>query len=208
MSLKYIYNQLELSRGFTERDRTFIEYLKRLDYPEGTIDTLVSWLNEKNPTGLLLFDCNTVKLLRLLPKYMVELMTPNVMDSFISQQYFKVFDKIDQKIIRHTTTLYNVIKDSSTANRIFPLEGIKKELLNEPELNMNDVFECFMFGPDKYSDWDFIKLNPNILVPSFFRHYYKHYYVSKTDEESGLPHIAHSFCNVLMIEHILQGKRR
>lgn len=208
MSLKYIYNQLELSRGFTERDRTFIEYLKRLDYPQETIDTLVSWLNEKNPTGLLLFDCNTVKLLRLLPKYMVELMTPNVMDSFISQQYFKVFDKLDQKIIRHTTTLYNVIKDSSTANRIFPLEGIKKELLNEPELNMNDVFECFTFGQVKYSDWDFIKLNPNILVPSFFRHCYKHYYVSKTDEESGLPHIAHSFCNVLMIEHILQGKRR
>ena len=208
MSLKYIYNQLELSRGFTERDRTFIEYLKRLDYPQETIDTLVSWLNEKNPTGLLLFDCNTVKLLRLLPKYMIELMTPNVMDSFISQQYFKVFDKLDQKIIRHTTTLYNVIKDSSTANRIFPLEGIKKELLNEPELNMNDVFECFMFGQCKYSDWDFIKLNPNILVPSFFRHCYKHYYVSKTDEESGLPHIAHSFCNVLMIEHILQGKRR
>lgn len=208
MSLRYIYNQLELSRGFIERNIIFIEYLKRLDYPQETIDTLVSWLNEKNPTGLLLFDCNTVKLLRLLPKYMIELMTPNVMDSFISQQYFKVFDKLDQKIIRHTTTLYDVIKDSSTANRIFPLEGIKKELLNEPELNMNDVFECFMFGQDKYSDWDFIKLNPNILVPSFFRHHYKHYYVSKTDEESGLPHIAHSFCNILMIEHILQGKRR
>ena len=206
MSLRYIYNQLALIN--TKRDRTFIEYLKRLDYPQETIDTLVSWLNEKNPTGLLLFDCNTVKLLRLLPKYMIELMTPNVMDSFISQQYFKVFDKLDQKIIRHTTTLYNVIKDSSTANRIFPLEGIKRELLNEVELNMNDVFECFMFGQGKYSDWDFIKLNPNILVPSFFRHYYKHYYVSKTDEESGLPHIAHSFCNVLMIEHILQGKRR
>lgn len=206
MSLKYIYNQL--AQIETERDKTFIDFLKRLDYPQETIDTLVSWLNEKNPTGLLLFDCNTAKLLRLLPKYMIELMTPNVMDSFISQQYFKVFDKLDQKIIRHTTTLYDVIKDSSTANRIFPLEGIKKELLNEVELNMNDVFECFMFGQDKYADWDFIKLNPNILVPSFFRHYYKHYYVSKTDEESGLPHIAHTFCNVLMIEHILQGKRR
>lgn len=206
MSLRYIYNQL--AQINTERDKTFIDFLKRLDYPQEIIDTLVSWLNEKNPTGLLLFDCNTVKLLRLLPKYMIELMTPNIMDSFISQQYFKVFDKLDQKIIRHTTTLYDVIKDSSTANRIFPLEGIKKELLNEPELNMNDVFECFIFGQDKYSDWDFIKLNPNILVPSFFRHYYKHYYVSKTDEESGLPHIAHTFCNVLMIEHILQGKRR
>lgn len=206
MSLKYIYNQL--AQIETERDKTFIDFLKRLDYPQETIDTLVSWLNEKNPTGLLLFDCNTAKLLRLLPKYMIELMTPNVMDSFISQQYFKVFDKLDQKIIRYTTTLYDVIKDSSTANRIFPLEGIKKELLNEVELNMNDVFECFMFGQDKYADWDFIKLNPNILVPSFFRHYYKHYYVSKTDEESGLPHIAHTFCNVLMIEHILQGKRR
>lgn len=206
MSLKYIYNQL--AQINTERDKIFVDFLKRLDYPQEIIDTLVSWLNEKNPTGLLLFDCNTVKLLRLLPKYMIELMTPNIMDSFISQQYFKVFDKLDQKIIRHTTTLYDVIKDSSTANRIFPLEGIKKELLNEPELNMNDVFECFIFGQDKYSDWDFIKLNPNILVPSFFRHYYKHYYVSKTDEESGLPHIAHTFCNVLMIEHILQGKRR
>lgn len=206
MSLKYIYNQL--AQINTERDKTFVDFLKRLDYPQEIIDTLVSWLNEKNPTGLLLFDCNTAKLLRLLPKYMIELMTPNIMDSFISQQYFKVFDKLDQKIIRHTTTLYDVIKDSSTANRIFPLEGIKKGLLNEPELNMNDVFECFIFGQDKYSDWDFIKLNPNILVPSFFRHYYKHYYVSKTDEESGLPHIAHTFCNVLMIEHILQGKRR
>lgn len=206
MSLRYIYNQL--AQINTERDKTFIDFLKRLDYPQETIKKLVSWLNEKNPTGLLLFDCNTVKLLRLLPKYMVELMTPNIMDSFVSQQYFKVFDTVDQKIIRHTTSLFEVINDSSSANRIYPIEGIKKELLNEPELNMNDVFECFTFGQDKYSDWDFIKLNPNILVPSFFRHYYKHYYVSKTDTESGLPHIAHTFCNVLMIEHILQGKQR
>lgn len=74
------------------------------------------------------------------------------------------------------------------------------------DYDKSDMFEVFNFGVGKYSPWSFLKLNDLKLIPAFFRHMYKHYYICKIDEESGYPHTAHAACNIRMIELIRRNK--
>lgn len=74
------------------------------------------------------------------------------------------------------------------------------------DYNKEDMFDVFNFGVGKYSPWSFLKLDDMKLIPAFFRHMYKDTYISKIDEETGLPHKAHAACNVRMIELIRRNK--
>lgn len=186
MSLTYLYKKLE-NMDSREQYCYIQNIFKRFEIdPIIPIDEIFKDIDGKqssgkNPLGYLVMHLNETGLDELVPKYLRQLC-----------EYDTFSDLIDSKIL-------DII-----CHTMFYIETKDKEYKEELNYNVSDMLSVFEFGVGKYSEWSFLKLNPYTLVPALFRHLYKHYFISKTDEESGLPHIAHAACNLRMIELILE----
>lgn len=188
MSLKYLWNKLEKMNSLEQQ--AYIENIfKQFDvtpyYPIAdnfkNIDGKES--SGKNPLGYIVMHLQLDQLMQLIPEYYRELLP------FTS---FKTLEQLD---------ILGTIQDTVSAIDKFDTDSL-------PELRVShgieEMLEVFEFGVGKYSPWSFLDLNPYTLVPALFRHLYKYYYISKTDEETNVSHLAHAACNIRMIELIIE----
>lgn len=186
MSLKYLWNKLEKMNSF-EQEAYITNILQQLDkkplYPivDNFINTSGKESGGKNPLGYLVMHLTYSELFQLVPEYYRELLPYN---PFRQSKIILQTKNITQQILENNF-------DYSAA----------KPLYDKQISNMLSVFE---FGVGKYSPWSFLKLEPLKLVPAFFRHLYKYNYITETDEETGISHLAHAACNLRMIELILE----
>ena len=172
MSLTYLYNKLEKMDKWEQYcyiQNILIQFQITPKYDLATC--MESY--PKNPLGYLVMHLTRDQLQELIPKYLRDLVGQST------------FNDIDDEIM-------NTVD--------FAMDLIKKKI--PPNIHYIDpsvIVQVFDFGSSKYPEWDFLKLDPYILVPAIFRHLYKYYYICKTDYESGLPHTAHVDSNVRMI---------
>ena len=188
MSLKYLYKKLENMNSreqYAYIQNVFFRFQIRpkINIDQIFNDTPGKQASGKNPLGYLVMHLDYNQLQSLIPEYFVELcegFTFGSKDDCIMNTVDKAMDLIELGTI--DSLYYNLKYDQS------------------------DVLSVFEFGVGKYSPYSFLNLDPYELVPALFRHLYKHYYISTVDEETGLPHMAHAYCNLRMIEMIV--KRR
>ena len=189
MSLTYLYNKLENMNSkeqYAYIQNIFFQFQIR---PKINIDEIFKDIDGKqsagkNPLGYIVMHLTLEQLTQLIPKYLRDLVPGDSFDNDCNILY-KIYNCM--KSLQHSDTVW------------LPTE------LYDCQSSSHDMLDVFNFGVAKYSPWSFLKLNPYILIPSLFRHLYKNRYISKTDEESGLPHIAHAACNVRMIELIINN---
>lgn len=193
MSLKYLWNKLEKMDSLEQQ--AYIENIfKQFDitpyYPVAdnfkNIDGKES--SGKNPLGYILMHLAYEQLDELIPKYFRELCD---IGTFQTDSQFKIIDTVQ------SATSCIKYRHLSNIDFLFVSEELDK-------LNTDEMLEVFEFGVGKYSPWSFLKLNPYTLVPALFRHLYKYYYISKTDEETNVSHLAHAACNIRMIQLIIE----
>lgn len=191
MSLKYLWNKLEKMDSLEQQ--AYIENIfKQFDitpiYPiAGNFkNTTGKQSSGKNPLGYLVMHLQLDQLIRLIPEYYREL---------LPSTSFKTVGQLD---------ILGIVQDVVSAIKkhdIDSLPGLKT-------IDIEEMLEVFEFGVGKYHPWSFLDLNPYTLVPALFRHLYKYHYVSETDEETHVSHLAHAACNVRMIQLILErGKQ-
>lgn len=192
MSLKYLWNKLEKMDSLEQQ--AYIENIfKQFDitpyYPieENFKNTPGKQSQSKNPLGYMVMHLQLDQLIQLIPEYYRELLPATS---------FKTVRQLD---------ILGIIQDTVSAIKKYDADSL-------PGLNrctsIEEVLEVFEFGVGKYHPWSFLDLNPYTLVPALFRHLYKYYYVSKTDEETHVSHLAHAACNIRMIQLILErGKQ-
>lgn len=175
MSLTYLYNKLEKMDKWEQYCYIQNVLLQFQITPKYDLTTCMESY-PKNPLGYLVMHLTLKQLQQLIPKYLRELVGQST------------FNEDDQEI-------FNVID--------YAIHAIDNRIsVNISYIDPSTVLQVFEFGATKYPEWDFLKLNPYILVPAIFRHIYKHKYISKIDDESGLPHIAHVDSNLRMINLI------
>lgn len=191
MSLKYLWNKLEKMNSLEQQ--AYIENIfKQFDitpyYPiaDNFKNTPGKQSQSKNPLGYIAMHLQLDQLIQLIPEYYRELL-PSIS--------FKTLGQLD---------ILGIIQDVVSA--------IKKhdtDYLPILDYDIEEMLEVFEFGVGKYHPWSFLDLNPYAPVPALFRHLYKYHYISKTDEETNVSHLAHAACNVRMIQLILEkrGKR-
>lgn len=136
----------------------------------------------KNPLGYIIMNLRPEQVDELIPQYFRDL---------VGKDTFSTQDRIIMDIC------YSAAECIENRNTFFyfPYKSQAPELLS--------VFE---FGVGKYSPWSFLELSPHQLIPAMFRHLYKYFNISKTDEETNLSHLAHAECNSRMIELILEKR--
>lgn len=191
MSLKYLWNKLEKMNSLEQQ--AYIENIfKQFDitpyYPieENFKNTPGKQSQSKNPLGYMVMHLQLDQLIQLIPEYYRELLPATS---------FKTVRQLD---------ILGIIQDTVSAIKKYDTDSL-------PGLRVQDIeemLEVFEFGVGKYHPWSFLDLNPYTLVPALFRHLYKYHYVSKTDEETHVSHLAHAACNIRMIQLILErGKQ-
>lgn len=191
MSLKYLWNKLEKMDSLEQQ--AYIENIfKQFDitpyYPieENFKNTPGKQSQSKNPLGYMVMHLQLDQLIQLIPEYYRELLPATS---------FKTVRQLD---------ILGIIQDTVSAIKKYDTDSL-------PGLRVQDIeemLEVFEFGVGKYHPWSFLDLNPYTLVPALFRHLYKYHYVSKTDEETHVSHLAHAACNIRMIQLILErGKQ-
>lgn len=172
MSLTYLYNKLEKMDKWEQYCYIQNVLLQFQITPKYDLATCMESY-PKNPLGYLVMHLTLNQLQQLIPKYLRELVGEST------------FNQDDQEI-------FNVVN--------YAVHAIDKKIsVNISCIDPSMVLQVFEFGTTKYPEWDFLKLNPYILVPAIFRHMYKCKYISKIDDESGLPHMAHVDSNLRMI---------
>lgn len=186
MSLKYLWNKLEKMNSLEQQ--AYIENIfKQFDitpyYPIAdnfkNIDGKES--SGKNPLGYLVMHLTVEQLIQLIPEYYREL---------LPHSSFSTVEQLD---------ILGIIQDTVNAIKKYDTDSLPG-LENHTE----EMLEVFEFGVGKYSPWSFLDLNPFKLVPALFRHLYKYHYISRTDEETNVSHLAHAACNVRMIQLIIE----
>ena len=191
MSLKYLWNKLEKMNSLEQQ--AYIENIfKQCDItPYYTIadnfkNTTGKQSSGKNPLGYLVMNLQLDQLIQLIPEYYREL---------LPSTSFRTVGQLD---------ILGIIQDTVSAIKKYDTDSL-------PGLRVQDIeemLEVFEFGVGKYHPWSFLDLNPYTLVPALFRHLYKYHYISKTDEETHVSHLAHAACNIRMIQLILErGKQ-
>lgn len=191
MSLKYLWNKLEKMNSLEQQ--AYIENIfKQFDitpyYPieENFKNTPGKQSQSKNPLGYMVMHLQLDQLIQLIPEYYRELLPATS---------FKTVRQLD---------ILGIVQDVVSAIKKHDIDSL-------PGLRVQDIeemLEVFEFGVGKYHPWSFLDLNPYTLVPALFRHLYKYHYVSKTDEETHVSHLAHAACNIRMIQLILErGKQ-
>ena len=190
MSLKYLWNKLEKMNSLEQQ--AYIENIfKQFDitpyYPiaDNFKNTTGKQSSGKNPLGYLVMHLQLDQLIQLIPEYYREL---------LPSTSFKTVGQLD--ILGIVQDVVSAIKKHDT------------DYLPILDYDIEEMLEVFEFGVGKYHPWSFLDLNPYTLVPALFRHLYKYHYVSKTDEETHVSHLAHAACNVRMMQLILErGKQ-
>lgn len=83
---------------------------------------------------------------------------------------------------------------------------------NKPEYSqiplhlLEDTARAFMYGEKKYAKFNWLKgMNWNIPYDCALRHLFAWYAGEDNDKESGLPHLAHAMCNLLMLTAYAQN---
>lgn len=187
MSLKYLWNKLEKMDSLEQQ--AYIENIfKQFDitpyYPieENFKNTPGKQSQSKNPLGYMVMHLQLDQLIQLIPEYYRELLPATS---------FKTVRQLD---------ILGIIQDTVSAIKKYDTDSL-------PGLRVQDIeemLEVFEFGVGKYHPWSFLDLNPYTLVPALFRHLYKYHYISKTDEETNVSHLAHAACNIRMIQLIIE----
>src|SRR5699024_6954881 len=182
MSLKYLWNKLEKMNSLEQQ--AYIENIfKQFDitpyYPieENFKNTPGKQSQSKNPLRYMVMHLQLDQLIQLIPEYYRELLPATS---------FKTVRQLDILTIIHDS--FSTIKKYDTDS----LPGLRVQ-------DIEEMLEAFEFGVGKYHPWSFLDLNPYTLAPALFRHLYKYHYVSKTDEETHVSHLAHAACNIRMI---------
>ena len=171
MSLTYLYNKLEKMDKWEQYCYIQNILIQFQIVPKYDLATCIESY-PKNPLGYLVMHLTYKQLQELIPEYLQQL----VGESTFNDVDYDIMNTVD-----------------------YAMDLIKKKILRRRCKDPSILLQVFDFGSSKYPEWDFLKLDPYILVPAIFRHLYKHYYISKTDDESGLPHIAHVDSNLRMI---------
>lgn len=180
MSLTYLYNKLENMDKWEQYCYIQNVLLQFQIIPKYDLTTCMESY-PKNPLGYLVMHLTLNQLTQLIPKYLRELVGQST------------FNEDDQEI-------FNVVD--------YAVHAIdKKASVNISCIDPSAVLQVFEFGATKYPEWDFLKLNPYVLVPAIFRHMYKYKYISKIDDESKLSHMAHVDSNLRMISLINERNR-
>lgn len=186
MSLKYLWNKLEKMNSLEQQayiENIFKQFNITPYYPIAdnfkNIDGKES--SGKNPLGYITMHLTIEQLIQLIPEYYREL---------LPHSSFSTVEQLD--ILGIVQDTINAIKKYDT-DRLPGLENHTEEML-----------EVFEFGVGKYHPWSFLDLNPFKLVPALFRHLYKYHYISRTDEETNVSHLAHAACNIRMIQLIIE----
>ena len=187
MSLKYLWNKLEKMNSLEQQ--AYIENIfKQFDitpyYPiaDNFKNIPGKQSQSKNPLGYIVMHLQLDQLMQLIPEYYREL---------LPSSSFKTVGQLD---------ILGIIQDTVSAIRKHSIDSLPG-LSNQ---NTEEMLEVFEFGVGKYHPWSFLDLNPYTLVPALFRHLYKYHYVSKTDEETHVSHLAHAACNIRMIQLIIE----
>lgn len=191
MSLKYLWNKLEKMDSLEQQ--AYIENIfKQFDitpyYPiaDNFKNIPGKQSQSKNPLGYIVMHLQLDQLTQLIPEYYRELLP------FTS---FKTVGQLD--ILGVVQDVVSAIKKHNSHS----LPGLREQ-------DIEEMLEVFEFGVGKYHPWSFLDLNPYTLVPALFRHLYKYHYISKTDEETNVSHIAHAACNIRMIQLILERNQQ
>lgn len=189
MSLKYLWNKLEKMNSL-EQQAYIKNIFKQFDitpyYPiaDNFKNIPGKQSQSKNPLGYIVMHLQLDQLIQLIPEYYRELLPATS---------FKTVRQLD---------ILGIIQDTVSAIKKYDTDSL-------PGLRVQDIeemLEVFEFGVGKYHPWSFLDLNPYTLVPALFRHLYKYHYISKTDEETNVSHLAHAACNVRMIQLILEKR--
>lgn len=191
MSLKYLWNKLEKMNSLEQQ--AYIENIfKQFDitpyYPiaDNFKNIPGKQSQSKNPLGYIVMHLQLDQLMQLIPEYYREL---------LPSSSFKTVGQLD---------ILGIVQDVVSAIKKYDTDSLSELRVQDIE----EMLEVFEFGVVKYHPWSFLDLNPYTLVPALFRHLYKYHYVSKTDEETNVSHLAHAACNIRMIQLILErGKQ-
>ncbi len=67
---------------------------------------------------------------------------------------------------------------------------------------LEDAARVFEYGAEKYADWNWAKgMDWSVPYECALRHLDAWYRGEDIDAESGLPHIGHIMCNMIMLAH-------
>lgn len=186
MSLRYLWNKLDKMNSL-EQQAYITNIFKQFNitplYPieENFKDIKGKQSSGKNPLGYIVMHLTDEQLNQLIPEYLRELVQDKSFYTIEQEDIINTIRKLVEKIKQNKTDVYT-----------------------SPYYRPDVMLEVFQFGVGKYSPWSFLKLNPYTLLPAAFRHLYKYYFISKVDEETGLPHLAHFYCNGRMIDLIIE----
>lgn len=186
MSLKYLWNKLEKMNSLEQQayiENIFKQFNITPYYPiaDNFKDIDGKQSSGKNPLGYLVMHLQLEQLIQLIPEYYREL---------LPHSSFNTVGQLD---------ILGIIQDVVSA-----IKRCNTNILPGLENHTEEMLEVFEFGVGKYHPWSFLDLNPYTLVPALFRHLYKYHYISKTDEETNVSHLAHASCNIRMIQLIIE----
>lgn len=191
MSLKYLWNKLEKMNSLEQQayiENIFKQFNITPYYP--IVDNFKNITGKessgKNPLGYIVMHLHIEQLIQLIPEYFRELLPCSS---------FRTVEQLD---------ILGIVQDVVSAIKKYDTDSLSELRVQDIE----EMLEVFEFGVGKYHPWSFLDLNQYTLVPALFRHLYKYHYVSKTDEETNVSHLAHAACNIRMIQLILErGKQ-
>lgn len=186
MSLKYLWNKLEKMDSLEQQayiENIFKQFNITPCYPiaDNFKNTDGKESSGKNPLGYIVMHLTNKQIYELLPEYLRELLPISSINS-----------------MRQLDILSHIRGVMKALNRC------DADYLPILDYDVEEMLEVFEFGVGKYHPWSFLDLNPYKLVPALFRHLYKYHYISKTDEETNVSHLAHAACNIRMIELIIE----
>lgn len=188
MSLKYLWKKLEKMNSLEQQayiENIFKQFTVTPYYPiaDNFKDIAGKESSGKNPLGYIVMHLQLDQLMQLIPEYYREL---------LPSSSFKTLGQLD---------IFGTVQDVVSAIEKHDIDSLPG--LRVPQ-DIEEMLEVFEFGVGKYHPWSFLDLNPYTLVPALFRHLYKYYYISKTDEETNVSHLAHAACNLRMIQLIIE----
>lgn len=71
-----------------------------------------------------------------------------------------------------------------------------------PLSTLKDCADVFSYGANKYAEWNWAKgMKWSVPYACALRHLQAWYEGEDTDPESGLPHLGHVMCNLVMLSH-------
>ncbi len=71
-----------------------------------------------------------------------------------------------------------------------------------PLTSLKDCADVFEYGAEKYASWNWAKGMPwSVPYGCLMRHLEAWYRGEGNDAESGLPHLGHAMCNLIMLAH-------